>query len=124
MAQMPPNGAEAMLAKPCATSSQLDRCRRPVMPSATTADSSDSIAPSSAKAMASGSTSTILSMPANALAARIYAAVHQYAYVNHVPAMLPSGEIARGKAIMLACRVVVFWREIDGNPISSTASEG
>ncbi len=39
--QMPPNSAEPMLAKPCATSSQLERCRRPVMPSATTADSSD-----------------------------------------------------------------------------------
>ena len=54
--QMPPNSAEPMLAKPCATSSQLERCRRPVMPSATTAESSDSIAPSSVKAMASGST--------------------------------------------------------------------
>ena len=54
--QRPPNRAEPILAKPCATSSQLDRCRRPVMPSATTADSSDSIAPSSANAIASGST--------------------------------------------------------------------
>ena len=54
--QMPPNSAEPILAKPCATSSQFERCLRPVMPSATTADSSDSIAPSSAKAIASGST--------------------------------------------------------------------
>ena len=58
--QMPPNSAEAMLATPCATSSQLERCRRPVMPSATTADSSDSMAPSSAKATASGSTAASL----------------------------------------------------------------
>ena len=54
--QMPPNSAEPMLATPCATSSQFERWRRPVMPSATTADSSDSMAPSSAKATASGST--------------------------------------------------------------------
>ena len=39
--QMPPNSAEPILATPCATSSQLERWRRPVMPSATTADSSD-----------------------------------------------------------------------------------
>ncbi len=36
--QIPPNSAEPILAMPCATSSQFDRCRRPVMPSATTAD--------------------------------------------------------------------------------------
>ena len=58
--QMPPNSAEPILATPCATSSQLERWRRPVMPSATTADRSDSMAPSSAKAMASGSTACIL----------------------------------------------------------------
>ena len=58
---MPPNTAEPILAKPCATSSQLERWRRPVMPSATTADSSDSIEPSSAKAAASGSTASTLS---------------------------------------------------------------
>ena len=60
VAQMPPNRAEAILATPWATSSQLDRWRRPVMPSATTADSSDSMAPSTAKAMASGSTAAAL----------------------------------------------------------------
>jgi len=59
--QMPPNSAEPMLAKPCATSSQLERWLRPVMPSATTAESSDSIAPSKAKATASGSTAIIFS---------------------------------------------------------------
>ena len=37
-----------MFATPCATSSILERCRPPIMPSATTAESSDSIAPSSA----------------------------------------------------------------------------
>ena len=59
--QMPPNSAEPILAKPCATSSQLERCRRPVMPSATTADSRDSMAPSSANAIASGSTARTFS---------------------------------------------------------------
>ena len=47
--QKPPKSAEPTLATPCATSSQFERCRRPVMPSATTAESSDSIAPSSVK---------------------------------------------------------------------------
>ena len=60
VAQMPPNSAEPMLATPWATSSQLDRWRRPVMPSATTAESSDSMAPSSAKDRASGRTACIL----------------------------------------------------------------
>ena len=54
--QIPPNRPEAMLATPCATSSQLERCRLPVMPSATTAESSDSMEPSRAKAKALGST--------------------------------------------------------------------
>ena len=54
--QKPPKSAEPTLAMPCATSSMFERCRRPVMPSATTAESSDSIAPSSAKLKASGST--------------------------------------------------------------------
>ena len=58
--QMPPNRAEAILATPCATSSQLERCRRPVMLSATTAESRLSMLPSSAKESAAGSTSTIL----------------------------------------------------------------
>ncbi len=35
--QNPPNSAEPRLAAPCATSSQFERCRRPVMPSATLA---------------------------------------------------------------------------------------
>ena len=60
--QMPPNRAEAMFATPCATSSQFDRCRRPLMESATTADSRLSIAPSSANASASGSTAISLSI--------------------------------------------------------------
>jgi len=44
-----------MLATPCATSSAFGRWRRPVMPSATVAERSDSIAPSSAKLPAQGS---------------------------------------------------------------------
>mgnify|MGYP006877641436 CR=1 FL=1 len=39
----------------------MERCRRPVMPSATTADSSDSIEPSSANATALGRTANNLS---------------------------------------------------------------
>src|ERR1700683_4437443 len=43
VAGSPPNSAEATFATPWATSSQLERCRPPIMPSATTAESSDSI---------------------------------------------------------------------------------
>ena len=56
---MPPNVTEAIFAAPWATSSQLERCLRPVIPSATTADSSDLIAPSKAMATASGRTAPI-----------------------------------------------------------------
>ena len=56
--QKPPKSPEPTLATPCATSSVFERCRRPVMPSATTAESSDSIEPSSAKLKALGSTAT------------------------------------------------------------------
>ena len=59
--QMPPNSAEPILPTPCATSSILERCLRPVMLSATTADNRLSILPSSVKATASGSTAMILS---------------------------------------------------------------
>ncbi len=48
VAGIPPNRGEAMFATPCATSSMFERCRPPIMPSATTADSSDSMAPSRA----------------------------------------------------------------------------
>ncbi len=48
VAGMPPKTGETMFATPCATSSMLERCRPPIMPSATTADSRDSIAASSA----------------------------------------------------------------------------
>jgi hypothetical protein len=58
---VPPDTAAAMLATPCATSSLFERWRRPDMPSATTADSSDSIAPRMAIANASGSTARIFS---------------------------------------------------------------
>src|SRR5215213_3551613 len=43
VAQMPPNKGDATLAMPWATSSQFDRCRLPLIASATTAESSDSI---------------------------------------------------------------------------------
>src|SRR3954452_18888510 len=51
---MPPK-ITAALATPCATSSQFERWRRPLIPSATTAESRDSIEPSSATANASAS---------------------------------------------------------------------
>jgi len=57
---IPPNRIEPILAVPCATSSQFERCLRPDMPSATTAESNDSIAPRSAMAAASGRTACAL----------------------------------------------------------------
>src|SRR3989449_3307320 len=48
VAGIPPNSGEAMFAIPCATSSMFERWRPPIMPSATTAERSDSTAPSSA----------------------------------------------------------------------------
>jgi hypothetical protein len=42
---IPPNRIEPILAVPCVTSSQFARCLRPDMPSATTAENNDSIAP-------------------------------------------------------------------------------
>ena len=48
VAGRPPNSGETMLAMPCAISSTLGLCRSPLMRSATTADISDSIAPSMA----------------------------------------------------------------------------
>ena len=59
-----------MLAMPCATSSMLARCRPPIMPSATTAESSDSIAPRAAMAKA-GPTSCPDGRPARRAAARV-----------------------------------------------------
>ena len=46
VAGRPPTSGDAMLAMPCAKSSTFELCRVPVMRSATTADISDSIAPS------------------------------------------------------------------------------
>lgn len=60
---MPPNMAEAMFATPCATSSMFDRCRRPVMPSATLADSRLSMAPRRLKERAVGITAPIWLQP-------------------------------------------------------------
>src|SRR6266566_3001093 len=48
VAGIPPNRGDAMFATPWATSSMLERWRPPIIPSATTAESNDSIAPSSA----------------------------------------------------------------------------
>ena len=48
VAGRPPNSGDAMLAMPCAISSTFGLCRSPLMRSATTADISDSIAPSRA----------------------------------------------------------------------------
>ena len=58
--QKPPKRPEATLATPWPTSSVFERWRRPVMPSATTAESSDSIEPRSAKLKAAGSTAWTL----------------------------------------------------------------
>src|SRR5581483_3853299 len=54
VAGMPPKSGEAILATPWATNSKLDLWRPPIMPSATTADNSDSIAAKSATAVADG----------------------------------------------------------------------
>ena len=55
VAGRPPNSGEAMLAMPCANSSTFGLCRSPLIRSATTADISDSIAPSIATVSAGGS---------------------------------------------------------------------
>ncbi len=57
VAGSPPTSAEAVLATPCATSSQLERWRPPIMPSDTTADSSDSTPPRNAIVNALGNSS-------------------------------------------------------------------
>lgn len=48
VAGIPPNNGATMLAIPCPNNSRLELCLSPVIPSATTADSNDSIAPSAA----------------------------------------------------------------------------
>ncbi len=58
VAAKPPNNGASRFARPCPTSSWFESCLKSVMPSATTADSSDSIAPSIAIVMA-GPTSEI-----------------------------------------------------------------
>ena len=52
VAGMPPKSGEARLATPCATSSVLELWWSPMTPSATVADSSDSMAPSTAMVIA------------------------------------------------------------------------
>ena len=59
VAAMPPKNGATMLPMPSATSSEFGSCFVSVMPSAMTADSSDSIAPSIAIANAAGSSSRI-----------------------------------------------------------------
>ena len=53
--------AEAALPTPWATSSMLELCRAPIISSATTADSSDSMAARMAMVKASGSTAATVS---------------------------------------------------------------
>ena len=52
---IPPKNGTTMLAAPCAMSSVLELWRSPVTPSATVAESSDSMAPSMAMVKAGGS---------------------------------------------------------------------
>ncbi|MNP47212.1 hypothetical protein D3C76_1412550 [compost metagenome] len=61
VAGMPPNRGVTILAMPWPTSSRLLLCRLPDMPSATTADKSDSMAPSMAMTKAGRSSSLIRS---------------------------------------------------------------
>lgn len=58
VAGMPPNRGATILATPWATSSMFERWRPPIMPWATTAESRDSIPPSSAIVKA-GAASTV-----------------------------------------------------------------
>ena len=61
VAGIPPNSPDAMFAIPCPTSSTFDLWRVPIIPSATTAESSDSIAASSATVTADGKSSRMRS---------------------------------------------------------------
>ncbi len=61
VAGMPPKNGDARLATPCATSSTLELCRSPLMPSATTAESRLSTAASSATVNAEGSSGKMCS---------------------------------------------------------------
>ena len=56
VAGMPPKSADAAFPTPWATSSMLELCFPPIMPSATTQESRDSMAASTAMVMASGIT--------------------------------------------------------------------
>ena len=61
VAGIPPNRGAMILAAPCAISSVLESWRSPITPSATVADSSDSIAPNTAMVIATGNNSLIAS---------------------------------------------------------------
>src|SRR5574344_3127333 len=62
VAGMPPKIGLTMFATPCAISSIFESCFAPIIPSATTALSSDSIAPSTAIEIAEGNNSFIVEM--------------------------------------------------------------
>ena len=61
VAGIPPNRAEAVLPMPWATSSMLELCRPPIISSATTQDSRDSMAARIAMVNASGRTAATVS---------------------------------------------------------------
>ena len=62
VAGMPPNKGEAIFAIPCETNSMFESCFEPIIPSATTADKSDSIAASTAIEIAVGNSVVIVLM--------------------------------------------------------------
>ena len=73
VAGMPPKNGTTILATPCAISSVFELWRSPMTPSATIADSNDSIAPNMAMVNATGSsccTVTIRSVPASSCGTR------------------------------------------------------
>ena len=61
VAGIPPNRGATIFAAPCAISSVLESWRSPITPSATVADSNDSIAPNTAIVIATGNNSLIAS---------------------------------------------------------------
>ena len=69
VAGMPPNSGVSRLAAPCAISSVFESWRSPVTPSATVAESRDSIAPSSAMVKATGNRLRITSQSIAGMAA-------------------------------------------------------
>ena len=62
VAGIPPKIGEAMFATPCAINSMFESCLEPIIPSATTAESKDSIAASTAIEIAVGKSVVIVFM--------------------------------------------------------------